>query len=120
MKNNIGKKIFMIPFMGIFFLIGCKPNIGTPVIEKNKMAEIITEIYLTKITLETTPIPPRAQNNYFYCNILEKHGITEEKFDSAVTWYASHMDIFEQVYKQVASNLTARRTALDIPQPEQE
>jgi hypothetical protein len=120
-ENNFRKRVMLISLIGMFVMVSsCKREIGNPPIAKDKMAEIVTEIYMTKIALETTSIPPKAQKNYYYCNIFERHGITEETFDSAVAWYASNMSIFEQVYSQVISNLKDRRAALDLESGQKE
>jgi len=95
------------------FLCGCKINRGTPAIQKEKMTEILVDIYRTQSTLNVSTMPPGAKKAYYYCNILERHGVTEELFDSAVAWYATNMDIFEEVYKDVIARLEREKGELE-------
>jgi hypothetical protein len=110
-RSCIMKK-FGYQLIGVFLLAflllngGCKVNRGKPVIEKAKMVEILADIHLTQAILEQeSQFPKGVKKDYYYCNILERHGVTEAQFDSAVSWYATNMDIFEQVYVDVVARL---------------
>jgi hypothetical protein len=95
---------------------GCKVNRGTPVIKKEKMVEILADIHLAQAVLDQEVPPQGAKREYYYCNILERHGVTEAVFDSAIAWYATNMDIFEQVYAEVIARLELEKTELEQPQ----
>ena len=105
--------ILLFFLLGGVFLGGCQKNRGTPAIKKEKMTEILVDIYRTQSTLNAATLLPEAKKAYYYCNLLERHGVTEELFDSAVAWYASNMDIFEQVYQDVIAQLEKEKAALE-------
>ena len=103
-------------FLFAFLLLngGCKVNKGKPVIKKAKMVEILTDTHLAQVVLDQEPAFPKdAKKEYYYCNILERHGVTEELFDSAIGWYAANMDIFEQVYVEVVARLDREKKELE-------
>ncbi len=115
--KKLGCRIVYISFF-IFLLLsgGCKVDKGTPVIEKEKMSDILADIHLAQALLDQEALPEGAKKEYYYCNILERHGVTEELFDSAIAWYATNMDIFEQVYAKVIAKLEQEKTDLDQEQ----
>ena len=106
----------MYVFLSALLLLntGCKVNRGKPVIKKAKMVEILADIHLAQAVLDQEPMLPKgAKKEYYYCNIFERHGVTEEMFDSAIGWYAANLDIFEQVYAEVAAKLEQEKTELE-------
>ena len=103
-------------FLPAFLLLngGCKVNRGKPVIKKAKMVEILADIHLAQALLEQEPMFPQdTKKEYYYCHILERHGVTEELFDSAIGWYAANTDIFEQVYADVIAKLEREKKELE-------
>jgi hypothetical protein len=112
------KKI-KLQLLYLFFLValipiaGCQNNRETPVIERNKMVEILTDIHLTQAIVEQEPLPQGAKKEYYYCSIFERHGVTEELFDSAIGWYSANMDVFEKVYIDVIANMERKKTELE-------
>jgi hypothetical protein len=43
----------------------------------------------------------------YYKNILDKYGLTQAEFDSALVWYTDHPQIFNKIYPQVIERLDA-------------
>ena len=113
--KKIECRILCILFLAFLILGGgCKENRGTPVIKKDRMVEILADIHLTQAVLDQEPMFLQgAKKEYYYCHIFERHGVTEELFDSAVTWYAANMDIFEQVYVEVIARLERKKAELE-------
>jgi len=98
---------------------GCKINRGTPAIKRDKMVEILTDIHLAQAIVEQETVFPKGyKKEYFYCNILERHGVNEELFDSAITWYAANLDIFEQMYVEIIARLENERKELENTEKE--
>ena len=78
------------------------------------MVEILADIHLAQVVLDQeSMLPQGAKKEYYYCGIFERHGVTEELFDSAIAWYATNMDIFEQVYTEVIAKLEREKAELD-------
>ena len=115
MMKKFGYQLICL-FLLAFLLLngGCKVNRGKPVIKKEKMVEILVDIHLAQAVLDQdSRLPKGAKKEYYYCHVLERHGVTEELFDSAIGWYASNMDIFEQVYEEVIAKLEQERKELE-------
>jgi hypothetical protein len=104
--------LFFFLLGGVFFF-GCKINKGKPAIKKEKMTEILADIYRTQSIMNVSTLPDSVKKAYYYCHVLERHGVTEELFDSAVAWYARNMDIFEEVYVEVIAQLEKEKAALE-------
>ena len=43
----------------------------------------------------------------YYKNILDKYGLTQAEFDSALVWYTDHPQVFNKIYPQVIERLDA-------------
>ena len=89
----------------IVCLTSCKVDKGKPLIGKDKMVEIIYDFYLTEGTLDATTIPAGHKRYYYYCHLLEKHGVTEAEFDSALVWYSRNTDDLAEVHGRVVQKL---------------
>ena len=113
--KKIERRIRYILFLAFLILNGgCKEDKGTPIIKKDRMVEILADIHLVQAVLDQEPMFPQgAKREYYYCNIFERHEVTEEEFDSAITWYAANMDIFEQVYAEVIARLEREKAELE-------
>ena len=114
MKKTGCRTLYMLFLSFLILGGGCKVNRGAPVIEKDKMVEILADIHLTQAVLDQESMFLQgAKKEYYYCNIFERHGVTEELFDSAIAWYATNMDIFEQVYVEVIAKLEREKAELE-------
>jgi len=78
------------------------------------MVEILVDIHFTQAVLEQEfMFPQGTKKEYYYCNIFEHHGVTEDMFDSAIAWYAANLEIFEQVYEKVIAKLEQKKAELE-------
>lgn len=111
--NQIFSKIaFGLIITALATLTSCKVDHGKPCIEKEKMAEIIYESYITEGTLDKKAMPAGHKRPYYYCHILEQHGVTEAEFDSALNWYSRNSDEFKKVHEIVNERLRAEKEKL--------
>ena len=95
-------------------LSACSGN-GSAPISKKKMAKLLLDVHISQSTLRRQEMvnishPDRLK---YYKSVLDKHGITEAEFDSAVTWYALHPDEYKKVYKIVNDSLRKRINKLE-------
>jgi len=112
--KKIKHQLLSLFFLAFLILTGsCQENKGTPVIKKDKMVEILTDIHLTQVIVEQEYLPKGTKKEYYYCSIFERHGVTEELFDSAIGWYSANLDVFEKVYAEVAANLERKKRELE-------
>lgn len=112
MVKILSKSLFTLMIALMACLTSCKVDKGTPLIGKEKMADIIYDFYLTEGALDLTTIPSSHKRHYYYCNLLERHGITEAEFDSALCWYSKNSDIFTEVHELVTKKLKEEKEQL--------
>lgn len=101
----------MLVAVGAFCLASCKPDRSKAPIKKKDMVALLVDVHLAQATMSRqTTIPPDAlQKDRYYKQVLDKHGVSEERFDSAVAWYARHALAYKQVYQAVSDTLVKRR-----------
>lgn len=112
MNRTFSKFTYWLIIATLVCLSSCKIDRGKPIIGKEKMAEIIHDFYLTEGTLDAVPIPAGHKRHYYYCHLLEKHGVTEAEFDSALCWYSKNSDIFTEVHELVTQKLKEEKEQL--------
>lgn len=100
-------------FLILFMLFSCAIDKGKPVIPEDKMVEILTDYYLTQATVSDYILPKGETKVMYYCGVLDRHGVSEAEFDSAVSWYTKNFDVYETVYERVLANLTAKRDSVE-------
>ena len=86
----------------IFLLVSCtkKETIKTdnPLInDVNTMAQLLFDIHLAE-ALENEKIVTDKNSKILYTKVFEKHGITTNQFDSAITYYTEHNSKYLEVY----------------------
>ncbi|MCQ2193611.1 MAG: DUF4296 domain-containing protein [Paludibacteraceae bacterium] len=112
MVKILSKSLFTLMIALMACLTSCKVDKGTPLIGKEKMADIIYDFYLTEGALDLTTIPSSHKRHYYYCNLLERHGITEAEFDTALSWYSRNSEDFMEVHKLVTEKLQKAKNEL--------
>lgn len=92
-------------------LASCKPNGGTPPIGKKEMISLLVDVHVAEaVVARQNTIPPEIlKRDLVYKSVLDKHGLTEAEFDTAVAWYARHTSELKLVYKAVVDTITKRR-----------
>lgn len=93
----------------IFLLVSCtkKETIKTdnPLInDVNTMAQLLFDIHLAE-ALENEKIVTDKNSKILYTKVFEKHGITTNQFDSAITYYTEHNSKYLEVYGKVTNRL---------------
>lgn len=96
----------------VFFLIfSCNTEVSKPdnLISKNKLKLVIKDIYLYRQLGSISPsreVPDMVEINNA---ILQKHGISEEDFESSFRYYvidgASYGDFLEEVKKELEKEM---------------
>lgn len=97
--------LYIFVFFTFLSLFSCAIDKGKPIIPEDKMVAILTDYYLTQATVNDYILPRNENRIMYYCGVLERHGVTEAEFDSAVTWYTQNFDVYEKIYDEVLNNL---------------
>ena len=95
----------------VVFVVGCSkdPSIPSGYPNKNEMALLLADIYQLE-GLINNPQTMEGRNNAssYYKFVLDKHHITQAKFDEGVKWYTSNPEFYLSVYDKVISILSER------------
>ncbi len=74
------------------------------------MEEILYQHALIDGAAEQRGVPRADTLKYqLYLSLLQEHGLTREQFDSSLTWYAKHLDLFEPITNNVTERLDNER-----------
>lgn len=96
----------------ILILPACQEDKGRPIIEEDRMAQILADYYIEQATLSQFQVDNTQKRFLYYTALTEKYGCTEAEFDSSVVWYTKNLDVFEKVYEQAEAILEARKDSL--------
>jgi hypothetical protein len=97
-------------YIGLFVLlcvvVGCRPR---GILSNREMRDVLYDLHRADGAIQV------AGYNYshdqevigYYKNVLDKHGITQAKFDSSLVWYTDNPQIFNKIYPRVVERLEA-------------
>jgi len=117
-------------FTGIFFLIlilaACSPSgdnksqkVPAKLIQPDAMTSIIVDIQIAEALLQeqrrTGQLTDGHSVNYL-TEVFEKHKITKEKFTESVRFYEKNLELYQQIYESVVTQMTQRQTELKNPE----
>ena len=103
MKN--GKHILWI-ILGVAFVVGCS-HIPSYVIPKNKMINVLMDVYRGDALIESAPIEFKNDSlkKIVKQSVFEKHGITQEMFDTSLIWYGKHTEEYVEILNELEKRL---------------
>lgn len=87
-------------------VVGCRPH---DVLSNREMRNVLYDLHRADGAIQV------AGYNYshdqevvgYYKNVLDRHGITQEQFDSSLVWYTDNPQIFNKIYPKVIERLEA-------------
>ncbi len=91
-----------IVILFIFSFLSCGidklPN-GFP--EEDEFAQILADVHYADAVMQQVRITNRTIDSTagsYYHYVLDKHQLTQEKFDTIVSWYMAHPKLYQKVY----------------------
>lgn len=103
------RKIVFMGLIGLlFFGMGCNDNNPKPknLVSENKMAEILTEIYLHQQPTYMNEIPNREWNMAETDLVLiEKHGLSLDDFRASYRYYVMNPDRYNKILRLIRDEL---------------
>ncbi|SMO50858.1 protein of unknown function [Saccharicrinis carchari] len=107
-----------------YFFVACNPNRvpkGFP--EEEEFARILADVHYAEATIGQIRIKDRGVDstaNTYYHYILARHNLTQQKFDTVVSWYLSHPELYQEVYDKVIALLSEQEAHYERDIKEQE
>ncbi len=121
-------KIFILKLCGyqkiltsllLIILIGCNFDNRVPkdFPKEKEFAQILADVHFTESVISQMRLKQRSMNdvaNGCYHTVLSKYNLTQEKFDTIVSWYTSHPEIYSKVYDDVVAILTEKEATWQL------
>ncbi|KAA6305879.1 hypothetical protein EZS27_042467, partial [termite gut metagenome] len=112
MKNKYGwlwcALILMMPIID-----GCKVKRPKEVLSESQMEKLLYDYHITKAIGEDLPYNENYKKQLYINYVFQKHGTTEEVFDSSMVWYTRHTDVLVKVYGKVNKLLKNQQQDVD-------
>lgn len=101
-------------------MLACKPRIPNQYIQPDDITDILVDYHLSRAMGQTQGnYDEQSYNKALYWNAaMQKHGITQEEFDSSMIYYYSRADIFDDIYKHVYDRINEQYALLGISEGE--
>lgn len=82
------------------------------VLDQKRMAAVTKDMILTEAYLQQNYQPDSVAALY-YESILEKHGVSREKYDSSLVWYSENSYRLADIYALIGKELTETKNLVD-------
>lgn len=108
------KVLYIFLFVNLILsFVSCNGH-GSAPISKDDMISLLVDVHIAESTMRRQQAIPITliEKNRYYKSVLDKHGVTEAEFDSAVSWYGRNTEEFQEVYKAVEDTLEHRMATL--------
>ncbi|WP_158027275.1 DUF4296 domain-containing protein [Labilibacter marinus] len=79
--------------------------------EQKEFAEILAEVHFAEATINQLKIKNRSADstaNSYYHDVLNNYKLTQEKFDTIVSWYLTQPELYQKVYQDAIVILTKK------------
>lgn len=85
------------------------------VVGESDMVPLLVDIHKAEALIEQNPekYGNDSIRKSIKSSVLMKHGVTPEKFDTSLVWYAHNMDVYNDVYSRVTEKLEAEKAMLE-------
>lgn len=103
-KNRLRTGL-LAAIMGLLCLSACNVRRPEMVISNSKMADVLYDYHMTKAMIKNRTVPSDDERQAYMDFVFKKHGITEEVFDSSLSWYSHNPDQMTSVYDQVFARM---------------
>lgn len=82
---------------------------GDDHLSEGKMADVIADLQIAEaISNSSTDFQTDSARNVMRMAILEKHGITQEEYDTSLRWYGHNLDKYTKLYERVEKVLAGK------------
>ncbi len=104
---------FLLFILALVIFSSCEKS-TTHVISKGKMKKVLYDFHLAQAMSEDLPYNEREKATDYIQAVFDKHGITQEEFDSAVVWYNAHNEDLQDIYKDLQTLYTQEQEQLQL------
>lgn len=101
--------IVIYAFLALTVFTGCRPR---GILHSWEMRKVLVDLHKTDALLQVAGLQygHEEAKNYYYAQVLAKHGISQAQFDSSIVWYTAHPQLFDKIYPRVNKQLEKEET----------
>ena len=102
-------KLILSVFTFLFFLVSCGKKTGDEnqvppeILSKELFTKVLTDFALAEsaanMNIKNTDL--RKLDSVYAFNPLIDNGVTQSQYDSAITYYIAHRELYKEVYENV-------------------
>ena len=100
MKHKVFAYVFFITASAMLISFCSRPK---EVLSKKEMEKLLYDIYIAEALIEndyaTFDTPEKKEA--FIQQVFRKYGVTEAQWDTSLSWYADHIDIYLKINDSV-------------------
>jgi len=100
---------YVIVVLSLLCVGGCKPSIPSDCLQPDELEDILYDYHLAMTLSQDSGA---VGQELFMQAVLNKHGVTQAKFDSSLVYYYRRIEYLQPVYNAVAKRLDAQAVAL--------
>ena len=92
-----------IILLALCLMVSCRSSH----LSRQQMVDILVDLHHADATLAAAgySIGHHEVQSKCYYLVLEKHGVTQARFDSSLVWYTQHPERFDKIYPKVVAQL---------------
>ena len=85
------------------------------ILSSNEMRMILVDLHKAEAIVSINNYSYREEDKEKLCYqyVLQKHGVTQAEFDSAVVWYTNYPTMFELIYERVQADVQKENNELE-------
>ncbi|KAA6326914.1 hypothetical protein EZS27_024046 [termite gut metagenome] len=91
----------------------CKVKHPKKVLSETRMENLLYDYHIAKAMSESFSYNENYKRALYIDYVFQKHGTTEEIFDSSMVWYTRHVDVLSKIYEKVNVRLKAEQEKID-------
>jgi hypothetical protein len=114
-------RLLIIVAVGLLGLMaGCKPTTPSEVIQPDEMEDLLVDYHIARgmAQLESNYGEQTYKQLLYWQAALQKHGYTQEQFDSSMVYYYTRADRFGPIYNHVLARLQDKAVSLGASEGE--
>ncbi len=79
----------------------CKPTLPKGILDEEEMEDVLFDYYMAKSMAAQAKDSSAYKMRQYTQSVYEKHGLTEEEFNTSTKYYAKHANKLYTIYKQL-------------------
>lgn len=93
-------KILVVALLGLFVACTAPKDPTNPLFSGDNMLNFLYDLHIYESMISEMYVP-KEQSAIHYNRLFDKHHITPQQFDSALTWYEQNRREYEKLYNQL-------------------